>query len=163
MPIEMRGLEKLDCGDLVVEDVGPLGVNVMSKDGKLQAFFNAHGVAELRRWLEGRDMDAGSPIVEVADHELACDWPGRFELAREVAEAIERDLVRELERLRGERDRLADRLNATQRNLERSRAQYDEMTTARNRACSLADDAVQLRDDADGWFKKIDEIRKIGF
>lgn len=91
------------------------------------------------------------------------DWSRRFELARKVAEAVERDLVREIERIRGERDRLADRLEASQRNLEAARAQYSEMVRARNMACSIADDAAQLRDDAFEWLGKIDEIRKIGF
>lgn len=81
----------------------------------------------------------------------------------EIAEVVERDLVREIERLRGERDRLADRLRSSQRNLKASRAQYSEMVRARNMACSIADDAVQLRDDALEWLAKIDEIRRIGF
>ena len=148
--------ETLDCGDLIVEDAGRLGINIVSKDGKHLAFFNAKGAAHLKNWLETRET-ATFPAVNNDD------WARRFELARKVAEAVERDLVREIERLRGERDRLADRLETSQRNLEGSRAQYSEMVRARNAACSIADDAAQLRDDAFEWLAKIDEIRKIGF
>lgn len=41
-------------------------------------------------------------------------------------------------------------------------AQLAAMTAARDRACSMLDDAVQLRDDASEWFPRIAELRKIG-
>lgn len=40
--------------------------------------------------------------------------------------------------------------------------QLAAMTGARDRACSMLDDAVQLRDDADEWFSRIGELRKVG-
>ncbi len=214
-------MNKLDCGDLFVEDVERLGVNIVSKDGKHLAFFNAKGATELRHWLEEREANVDIPVEllggvtqtplpgrgshvagaesmhrcdaeppigpslwkrRMGDDEVRignlsdlntpqppsspntpADWERKFKLAAKVAEAVERDMAREIDRVRAERDKALDSLHAAQRNLVVSRAAFDEMTRARNMACSIADDAVQLRDDADGWFAKIDEIRKIGF
>lgn len=73
------------------------GVDIVSKDGKHLAFFNAKGVIELRHWLERRD---------------SCD-------------------------------------------------ENEALRTALLKACSMLDDAVQLRDDSAEWFPRINEFRKL--
>lgn len=49
-----------------------------------------------------------------------------------------------------------------QQALRELRGRLVAMTAARDRACSMLDDAVQLRDDAEQWFPLIAEMRKVG-
>lgn len=67
--------------------------------------------------------------------------------AAEILEA-ERLRMQALDRMQAERNALAAKLAA--------------MTAARDEACSLLDDAVQLRRDSDEWFPRIAELRAVG-